>query len=422
MSLPVKKNSWIICLVIGAVFCSILPARTFTNHQGRQIEALVLKIHESSVDLRVEGDKKVQTVPFSKLSQADVDFLQAAAKEESRKSDSSAKNKQTRAKRTGRGSSTQSLMKEYGLKENFTDPWPVLVSTNINIEIDIITESKEEGVFVYHSPNYEFVSDVRLSKNVVNKFSVMFEATREYFRLLPISSMKAHVPGGQYRNKILLFENYDSYIKNGGLPGSAGVFIGSQGVVLVPLTSLGVKKVGSGYMFDRDKSNKTLIHEIIHQLTDPEYYAPGARGWFSEGLADYCATTPYRSGKFMVRTNVSAVKAYATGYGKDGRGGRAMGEKFDAPSLQLFMTMSYEDFKKDGNFNYGFGMLLTYYFCQMEDDRSNLTAFLKALKDGKQGEESLEVLLNGRSYQELEEQVAKKWRSKGVKITFPESD
>ena len=64
------------------------------------------------------------------------------------------------------------------------------------------------------------------------------------------------------------------------------------------------------------------------------------------------------------------------------------------------------------------GLLLTYYFFQMEDNRANMVAFLKALKTGKQGQDAIDVLLNGRSYEELEEQVAKAWKSRGVRITF----
>ena len=143
---------------------------------------------------------------------------------------------------------------------------------------------------------------------MVKKFATLFEATREYCRMLPIATLKAHVPGAQFRNKILLFESKASYVRNGGPPSSAGVFISrgrqGNGIVMVPLESLGLKKVGSGYMYDYKGENKVLPHELVHQLTDREYYRSGARGWFSEGLAEYVAVTPYRSGKFMVRSNL----------------------------------------------------------------------------------------------------------------------
>lgn len=408
------KKHLLTSLSISLLLGNGLSARTFTDTQGREIEASVIEVHETSVTLKLDRDGKVHIIPFSKISEKDVTHLKSLKKEAT----TPPPLKKLKKKNRRRGANTEALMQQYNLKENFEAPWPALISVSVSTDVTVVTESTDEKKFVYHSPNYEFIADVRLSKNVVNKFAVMFEATREYCRLLPVSSMKAHIPGAQRRNTILLFEEYQSYIENGGSTGSAGIYLGSKNIVMVPLQSLGVKKVGSGYMYDHDKSNKTLTHEIIHQLTDHEYYAPGARGWFSEGFAEYCANTPYRSGKFMVKTNRSAIEAYATAYGKDGKRGRNMGEEFSAPDLQSYMTMSYSDFTANANFNYGFGMLLTYYFFHMENDRSNITAFLKALKEGKAGQDALEVLLNGRSYKELQEQVRKKWKSKGVKINF----
>ena len=54
----------------------------------------------------------------------------------------------------------------------------------------------------------------------------------------------------------------------------------------------------------------------------------------------------------------------------------------------------------------------------MEEDTSNIKDFLKALKNGKKGEEALDVLLNGRSWDEMEAQISKAWKSRGVRIHF----
>ncbi|MBT8038564.1 MAG: hypothetical protein KJO21_13600 [Verrucomicrobiae bacterium] len=386
----------ILCLSLSP---QLLVARTFTNIKGQKIEATVQSVEAHQVKLLLDQNGKSYHVPLTSLSPADREYIQAWH-ETSKK---------------GRDADTQAAA-----KQNFDAPWPKLVSIDIDIEIEIVEESKESKRFVYHSPNYAFICDVGLSKNVVKKFAVLFEATRDYCRLLPISSMKAHVPGAQFRHKILLFESKSAYVQNGGPPSSAGVFIsrGGKGVIMAPLTSLGLKKVGSSYMYDYKGSNETLPHELTHQLTDNAYFQVGARGWFSEGLAEYVASTPYRSGKFMVRSNLSAIKAYATGYGKKGKGGRALGTAFNAPNLKDYMLQPYNQFTANANFNYGLGMLLTYYFFHMEDDRSNITSFLKALKEGKKGEVALQVLLNGRSWDELEKQITKAWRSRGVRITF----
>ncbi len=314
---------------------------------------------------------------------------------------------------------TASLKKKYSITDNFTADWPKLVKTE-SPEITVVKEDEENNKFIYHSPNYEFICDVALSKNVIKNFSTLFEATRLYCREMPISMVRAQLPEGTEKYKILLFGTKQSYFKNGGPQGSAGVYMPGEGIIMVPLQSLGVKKVGSSYMFDYKVSNKTIPHEITHQLTNIEYYNAGACGWFSEGLAEYIAATGYRSGKFMAGSTLSDIRNYVTeGSRKDGRG-RYLGDEFTAPDIKKFMTMTYKQFVANGNFNYGLGTLCTYYFFHMDGDgdRKNINAFLTALNEGKKGEEALKMLLAGRTFDELEEDISAAWRSRGVKIKF----
>jgi hypothetical protein len=306
------------------------------------------------------------------------------------------------------------------IPDNFDDSWPKLVKSPEDITVELVEENEEDRRYVYHSDHYEFICDVALKPHLVKRFAVLFEGTREFCRQLPITTKKAHVAGKTHRNRILLFETMATYHQNGGPPGSAGVFMGGSDVVMVPLPSLGVKKLGSSYTIDYDADNKTLTHELTHQITDRFYYQAGARGWFSEGLAEYVAVTPYRSGKFMLTKAVKAAKEYATEYGRDGNGGRALGDEINAPALKDYMLQDYSSFVANGNFNYGLGLLITTYFFEIEGrgDRVAITAFLKALREGKEGEEALEALLQGRSYFQLAEDISKGWKSKGVDIDF----
>lgn len=406
--------------VIGALLADDVHGRVFTDIQGRKIEAEIVSLDGDRVMIKLQQTGKTAEVQIDVLSKGDRDYVMQWMKDKNA-SATVQKAHSHEHSQIGINSHTSRLMTQYDLKENYDAKWPRLVSTDIGIDINVMSEDENKREFVYHSPNYEFVCDVKLTKNVIKKFAVMFEATREYCRLLPISTMKAHVPGGEFRHKILLFENEDTYLQNGGMPGSAGVFVsrGGNGVVMVPLTSLGVIKGKAGYRYDYDKSNKTLTHEIAHQLTDIEYISsPGSSGWFSEGLAEYVAVTPYRSGKFMAGSILDEIRDYVTAYGEKGRGGRALGDKFEAPDLEKYMLQSYESFTQDANFNYGLGLLMTYYIFHMEDDRANAVAFLKALKMGKRGQEAVDALLNGRSYEQLEEQITKAWKPRGVKISF----
>jgi hypothetical protein len=285
-------------------------------------------------------------------------------------------------------------------------------------EIAVVEEDAAAKRFIYESASYRYASDVRLSKSVVRGFAVMFEATRRFCRSLPLG-----LDGGELDNgklPVKLFEQYDDYVKAGGPAGSAGVFVGGKGLVLVPLASLGVQPLGSGYTLDRDKSSHTLPHELTHQLTPHAYYQPGGIGWFTEGIAEYIAVTPYRSGAFSVRDNHNDIVDYVTGYGVKNTGGRALGERVTLPPLRDFMLQSYGEFVANTQLNYGGALLVTYYFMQMDGDGDarRLKAFLRKLREGEHGEVALAALLDGRTFQALEEEIARAWKRRGVELAF----
>ncbi len=81
--------------------------------------------------------------------------------------------------------------------------------------------------------------------------------------MLPLQFNPAS-PDGFYVTR--LFGNDAGYIEAGGLEGSAGCYVPRLNHVLVPLSSLGLKRVGSRYSLEGRGENHTLIHEITHQL------------------------------------------------------------------------------------------------------------------------------------------------------------
>lgn len=368
--------------------------RIWTNSEGKEIEAEMVSATDTEVVLKMKAGGRNYTVPLAMLSEADVAFV----------------------KKARLAASEDEAGAQQGF-QNWDESWPKLISGDVSPEIDVAEENEEARRFVYRSPRYEYICDVKLTKNVVKRFAVLFEATNEFVRALPLSMAKAHQ---KKRHKIFLFESYESYQRAGGPAGSAGVYIGGKNIIMVPLTSLGVIKGAGGYRVDYDKTNKTLPHEILHQLTDLPYYAPGSMGWFTEGLAEYVAVTPYRSGKFVVRGNQGAIEEYVAGYGENNKGGRALGKEIRVPDLKNFMLQDYASFTGNANFNYGIGLLVTYYFCHWdgEGEAERLKEFLKSLKQGRRGDDALKTLLDGRSWDELEEDVAKAWRGRGIKLDF----
>ena len=386
-----------ILLCITGLAAALEP-RSWTDSQGRKVEATLVRADGGNVVLKLADGREVP-FPLTKLSAEDGKYV-----EENRGKTPSAPPAKSTANEK--------------IPLNFDAPWPERIKFSEDPEVNTVEEDAEKKRFIYESANYRYICDVRLAKSVVKGFAVMFEATHLYCRSLPLALDGGIVNDGKHQ--ILLFEQFEDYVKAGGPPSSAGVFIGGRGVVMVPLTSLGVRPVGSGYMLDRDKSNKTLPHELTHQLTPRDYFEKGPMGWFSEGIAEFVAVTPYRAGSYAVRGNLKDIVDYATGYGSKDMGGRALGTKIKLPALKDFMLQDYSDFLEQPQINYGCGLLITTYFLYLdgEGDAKRLKAYLKALRENKDGVESLALLLDGRTFEALQADIVKGWSRKGVDFTF----
>lgn len=302
---------------------------------------------------------------------------------------------------------------------NLGHPWPDSERHRGESRVEVISEDSEAGRFVYESPNYRFLCEVKLGDEVLRNFAVLFETAYRYCQRLPLSLESSG--GGAERKTVLLFATEESYLRAGGPPGSAGCYSPGSRRVLAPLSSLGVEIFSGTSRLDRGKQNKVLVHELVHQLTPRSYYARGTNGWFTEGLADYVATTPYTWGYFQTDPHGRTVKSYVTEYGLKGLGGRGLGERIELPPLREFMTMSYSAFTGgDARRNYGVGLLLTHYFFHLDGQGKarRLGAYLRALDAGRIGEESYAALLDGRSWEELERDVAAAWKAKGITLVF----
>ena len=373
---------WLGPFLFGFFVC-FGEARTFSNTAGTKIEAEIVEVNGDKVVLKMKG--KNYSIPVATLSAEDQKFI-----------------------------SDWAANAEPESTANWDGEWPRLISADISQDIEILKEDGDK--FIYASDHYEFHCNVGLKKSVVKRFALLFEATNLYMRELPLGMEK---PFQEKRFRIDLWETKADFMSNGGPATAAGIYFSGKDIVSVPLSSLGVKKVGSTYSVDHDVENGTLSHEICHQLTDRQYYRPGSNGWFTEGLAEYIKCSGYRSGKFNVN-DLRRLKEYVTAYGEDGKGGRAIGTDVRMPKFEHWATQSYSEFLNDPQRNYGVGGLVVYYFFHMdqEKDAANIKAFLKEMKKGTKPPEVFGPLLNGRSFDELEADITKSWRSRGIKINW----
>jgi hypothetical protein len=281
--------------------------------------------------------------------------------------------------------------------------------------ITVEERNSDERRWLYRSPNFDFTANAPLKPHVIREFASLFELTHLYCRQLPLGLERLHgiQPGGLQVN---LIENTAHYVARGGIPGSMGVYRSDVDVILVPFAGIGLKAYGGSYSLDHERSNQTLIHEATHMLMRGPLLQDG---WFVEGAAEYVATIPMHKSTLLVPRHRDAIKSYLTSYGYGNRGGHNLGDDIRLTSLEDFMEADYTTFQNIPH-AYPYALILFHYFAHSDGagDAERLRAYAHALHQGASTSSAREHLLAGRSYQALEELLARSWQRDGISLTF----
>ena len=254
-------------------------------------------------------------------------------------------------------------------------------------------------------------------------FSRIFEATYEGVKALPVGFGALFQSQGDERFPTTLYATHQAYLADGGTQGSAGQFTAMSrgneiiGRIQVPLTSLGVERVGNRYKVDYDKDSGTLTHEIVHQVT-VRWLVLRVPIWFSEGLAEYFQAAPYSRGSMRLTNMPGNVEKLVMA--------RASGSKFQMVPMSDMLTMTRERWAAalgsgDAGRNYKSAAVFLTYFLHMdgEGDGASVAAYLKALREGVDATEALEThLIRDRDAAAMEEAVGEAWKQNGMRIEF----
>lgn len=378
------------------------PSRSWTSTDGRKIEAAFVGMEGDAVKIRMANGSTF-TVPLARLSAADQDFVKALGVPAN-----------SAAKPTASANSAASAT------------WPRTVALDEKPVVTVVKEDASTSEFIYRSPHYEFQCDSKLGANVVREFGRMFEATWLINCLLPLDLK----PQPEKLREIFLarlFTNQSDYFKEGGIEGSAGVYMSGKKALMVPLSSLGVKMVGNRVSLENgsNEDNSTLIHEITHQMMN--HWLGRLPTWYIEGSAEYVSMLEYNgnSGKF----SLSGLNRLLQGFVR-GRNYAGGGKSFTMIDLEELMTIDGARWAaalgKGGfaNENYGSAGVLAYYFYHLDGkgDAANVIAWLRELENARSNEDEQAAvkkhLLRERSYAQLSEDVKKALRKEGIDISY----
>ena len=355
-----------------------VPAiHVWTSTDGRKIEASFVAMEGAGVKIRMANGSTF-TVPLARLSPEDQTFAKGQASALPAKASSAPSADSPTASAT----------------------WPRTVSLEDKPAVTTVKEDADTREFIYRSPHYEFQCDSKLGANVVREFGRMFEATYLINSLLPLDFKPQPEPLREFF-LARLFTEKSTYMKEGGVEGSAGVYSRGKKALMVPLSSLGVKLVGSrvSLEYGDDQNNVVLIHEITHQMMN--HWLNKLPTWYIEGSAEYVSMLEYNSnGRFsLIGLEELMTIEGARWSAALGRGGSA-------------------------SENYGSAGLLTYFFYHLDGkgDAAHTIAFLRQVQNAKTTEEEQAAvkahLLRERSYAQLAEEVKKALRKEGLDITY----
>lgn len=406
------KRIWLNWLLLGMLACAEeAETRKWTDTSGRSFDGSLVSATADAVEVK-RADGKTFTISRAKLSKEDNAYLD---QQKAKPAAPVAEAKMAAGEHIAPGWAPR-LAGYSNPNPDFTSPWPNDTKVLDEPKIDIITESESDKSYVYESPHFRFESNCQLRPSLVAKFAMMFEACYEAHKAIPLNNRRTRATQAP-KFIARIFETKEQYHKAGGPQGSAGVYMSGPDAFMVYLEALGVKKVGSGYMFDYSGDFHTVYHEVTHLVWADTMDLAGM--WMTEGFAEYMASAPYSNGRFSFNRIDRALLEYATAYGKKSNGGRALGEEFSMPHLKEFMTWDQPKFYSgDANKHYGYGLLLTYFFANLDGDCKKFRECFKAAQQGKSEEEARQILLGGRSYEQLETEFAAAMRKKGIKVKF----
>ncbi len=399
------SNHW--CLAAAALLSVFAQAQTtapamrsWTSTDGRKIDALFVALEGEGVKIRMANGSTF-TIPLVRLAAADQAFAKGLA-----------------------APSPTAATSTSGAPVASTS-WPRTVSLEDRPEVTVVKEDTETKQFIYRSPHYEFQCDSKLGSNVVREFGRIFESTWLLNCMLPLDLK----PTPEKLREIFLarlFTNKEDYMTEGGVVGSAGVYMSGKKALMVPLSSLGVKMLGSRVSLENnnDDDNATPIHEITHQMMN--HWLGVLPTWYIEGSAEYVEMLDYnRNGRFSLAGLNRQLKGYTQNMNYAGGG-----KSYTMIDLEELMNIEGGRWAaalgKGGaaQENYGSAGLLTYYFYHLDGkgDAVNVIAYLREVQNAKSAaEEQAAVkkhLMRERTYAQLAEDVKKALRKEGLDISY----
>ena len=361
-------------------------ARVWTDLDGRTVEADLVDVKGDEVRIKRAMDGAVANFPIERLSEADVAYLKEVSLE-------------------------REIRDVSWAEETFAGlDWPRRTRLPDNYDVEVVREDNQAEVYIYRTPNFEFQSEAKLARKVVREFGRIFEGTLSAMQAFPLQWEL--VPWND-RYRARLFRNRAAYLKAGGLPNSGGVYRWSKREILVPLSSLGLRKGSTSYTFGSSGDRSTLIHEITHQVHHD--WLGRLMPWCVEGLAVYMESIPEDDGEF--RFDKQDLPSFVRRM--NGPGEVLMVDPSELIALSHSeWTANFSENPAELRSYYLSAFLLLHYFLHLDGagEGQRIWAYIRAIESGDPEAAARDLLLDGRSPEEFFEVFRRAYKRENIKI------
>lgn len=259
------------------------------------------------------------------------------------------------------GDADREYLADWQARQPAVMPATVGVESN-KVQVEVVSENEQDGKFVYRTQHFEFTSDGKLTQSLLQDVARNFEATYELLKALPWGIRPEPEEGDRFR--ALLVRSRQRYKDEGGTENSGGIYFSSKKMFVVPFESIGIERLGKSFAKSSDYRSDTLVHELTHQMMHS--WLGILPPWVIEGTAEYTNVLPLRFGVFRVSSAKSGLKDYLSALKARGEVPEPfpIGKLFGINDEEWSQTLALNP--KESGRMYFTAYLLVYYFMHMD--------------------------------------------------------
>lgn len=390
MIVPVKM----LAVLAGMCLIGNIQARIWTNDRGVTLVGVLMSVRDTDVDLKLQ-DGRIVAVPKKIFSGADQSYIQEWVKSGGTLPDTDV---------GAENSTVQSGSSGYiPLAPNWDAPWPSSVESDIFLLIQTVQETDE--LSVYESDHFIIESPDKLSEKERQTLVLRFESILSALASVPLNLTVARHPSRKYLVRVCFLE--EEFEKMPGLRNGNMKFSPTSFTVLLQRDQKGrpqrLSAINPGF----------AVAHWVAQSMDLDH-------WLVDGLAMYMSFLPREKETLILRKipeKLAAKLPRAIRFGKTEL--PALKDLLARDSVHSLTEHNNSEFEDRSSAEWADLLWAVYWFhLEGEGKATRIRQYLKTREEVGSNSKSLSVLLDGKTVEEVQGEMAQAWLKQGVRLKF----